>query len=154
MYDWRTGRSCVFKNHAHLVFVTKYRGEVFTVEMLELTKSIIAETCEQMDCELLEFGGEHNHIHLMVAIHPKVSVSNLVGKLKGKSSYMLRREFWGQIKTMLWGNHFWSPSYCVVPCGGATVEVTKQYIEEQNAPPSEQAVQRSKALTKTNLPPA
>ena len=108
MYDWRTGRSCVFKNHAHLVFVTKYRREVFTAEMLERTKSIIAETCEQMDCELLEFSGEHNHIHLMVAIHPKVSVSNLVGKLKGKSSYMLRREFWGQIKTMLWGNHFWS----------------------------------------------
>ena len=79
MYDWRTGRSCVFKNHAHLVFVTKYRREVFTAEMLERTKSIIAETCEQMDCELLEFSGEHNHIHLMVAIHPVHAASRVLG---------------------------------------------------------------------------
>ncbi|WP_442960632.1 transposase [Pseudoalteromonas sp. SCQQ13] len=38
----------------------------------------------------------------------------MLGKLKGKSSYMLKREYWGRIKTMLWGNHFWSPSYCVM----------------------------------------
>ncbi|WP_446727416.1 transposase [Pseudoalteromonas sp. TAE80] len=39
---------------------------------------------------------------------------SLLDKLKGKSSYMLKREYWGRIKTMLWGNHFWSPSYCVM----------------------------------------
>ena len=154
MYSWRTGRSCLFKNHVHLVFVTKYRRGVFTKEMLERTGVIIAETCGQMDCELLEFGGEHDHIHMMVSVHPKVAISNLVSKLKGKSSYMIRSEYWGRVKTMLWGNHFWSPSYCVVSCGGATLEVIKQYIEDQNAPPSEQAVQRSKSLTKTKLPPA
>ena len=72
------------------------------------------ETCEQMDCELLEFGGEDDHIHMMVSVHPKLAISNLVSKLKGKSSYMIRREYWDRVKTMLWGNHFWSPSYCVV----------------------------------------
>ena len=77
MYEWRTGRSCLFKNNVHLVFVTKYRRSVFT-------KEIIEETCKQMDCELLEFGGEHDHVHFMVSIHPKVAVSNLVRKLKGK----------------------------------------------------------------------
>ena len=75
------------------------------------------ETCEQMDCELLEFGGEDDHIHMMVSVHPKLAISNLVSKLKGKSSYMIRREYWDRVKTMLWGNHFWSPSYCVVSCG-------------------------------------
>ncbi|WP_366816010.1 transposase [Moritella sp.] len=39
----------------------------------------------------------------MVAVHPKVAVSNLVGKLKGKSSYMIRREYWEHVKNMLWG---------------------------------------------------
>ena len=100
-----------------------------------------------MDCELLEFGGEHDHVHLMVSIHPKVAVSNLVGKLKGKSSYILRREYWNRIKTMLWGNHFWSPSYCVVSCGGASLDVIKQYIENQNTPPSVRAVKTSRALS-------
>ncbi len=147
MYEWRTGRSCLFKNDAHLVFVTKYRRGVFTKEMLDRTKEIMEETCKQMDCELLEFGGEHDHVHLMVSIHPKVAVSNLVGKLKGKSSYILRREYWNRIKTMLWGNHFWSPSYCVVSCGGASLDVIKQYIENQNTPPSERAVKTSRALS-------
>ncbi|MBE0472161.1 MAG: IS200/IS605 family transposase, partial [Methyloprofundus sp.] len=67
MYEWRTGRSCIFKNNAHLVFVTKYRHGVFTKEMLDRTKEIMEETCQQMDCELLEFGGEHNHIHMMIS---------------------------------------------------------------------------------------
>ncbi len=148
MYEWRTGRSCIFKNNAHLIFVTKYRRGVFTKEMLDRTKEIIEETCKQMDCELLEFGGEHDHIHLMVAIHPKVAVSNLVSKLKGKSSYILRREYWEQINTMLWGNRFWSPSYCVVSCGGASLDVVKEYIENQRTPPSERAVKTSRALSK------
>ena len=147
MYEWRICIIWLFKNNAHLVFVTKCRRGVFTKEMLDRTKEIMEETCKQMDCELLEFGGEHDHVHLMVSIHPKVAVSNLVGKLKGKSSYMLRREYWKRIKTMLWGNHFWSPSYCVVSCGGASLDIVKQYIENQSTPPSERAVKTSRALS-------
>jgi putative transposase len=123
MYQWRTGRSCIYKNTVHLVFVTKYRRDVFTISMLETLNEIFTETCQQMDCELLEFGGEDDHVHMMVSVHPKIAISNLVGKLKGKSSYMLRKNYWGLIKKKLWGNHFWSPSYCVVSCGGASLTV-------------------------------
>jgi len=49
---------------------------------------------QQMDDEILEFGGQDDHVHLMVNCHPKLAISNLVGKLKGKSSYFLRQEFW------------------------------------------------------------
>src|ERR1700722_17889172 len=121
MYEWRTGRSCVFKNNVHLVFVTKYRRDVLTAEMLDTLKEIYHETCAQMDCELLEFGGEDDHVHIMVSVNPKVAISNLIGKLKGKSSYMLRKNYWTLIKKKLWGNHFWSPSYCAVSCGGASL---------------------------------
>lgn len=148
MYKWRTGRSCVYKNNVHLVFVTKYRRDVFTEQMLNRVHEIIKETCLQMDCELLEFGGEHDHVHIMVAVHPKVAVSNLVGKLKGKSSYMIRREYWERVKPMLWGKHFWSPSYCVVSCGGASLDVVKQYIANQNTPPSARSIKTSIALAK------
>jgi len=146
--EWRTDRSCVYKNNVHLVFVTKYRKGVFTKQMLDRVHEIIKETCLQMDCELLEFGGEHDHVHIMVAVHPKVAVSNLVGKLKGKSSYMIKREYWDHVKNMLWGDHFWSPSYCVVSCGGASLDVVKQYIANQNTPPSDRAVKTSIALSK------
>lgn len=150
MYEWRTGRSCVYKNHVHLVFVTKYRRDVFTLEMGETLKQVFSETCEQMQCELMEYGFEADHVHLMVQVHPKVAVSNLVGKLKGKSSYILRRDYWESVKTKLWGDKFWSPSYCVVSCGGGSLEQVAAYIDSQRKPPSERAVKQSKAITKHN----
>jgi putative transposase len=148
MYEWRTGRSCVYKNYIHLVFFTKYRRKALTLEMLNRLHEIYNETCNQMDCLLLEFNGEHDHVHMMVAVHPKVAVANLVGKLKGKSSYVLRKEYWHVIKKKLWGNHFWSPSYCVVSCGGASLNVVRAYIKNQRIPPSAKQVKQSKAIAR------
>ena len=130
----RHGRHCVFKNFVHLVFVTKYRRDVLTKPMLKRIEELMKETCEQMECELIEFNGEDDHVHLMVSVHPKVPVSSLVGKLKGKSAYFLRQEFAREVKKKLWGEHFWSPSYCVVSCGGAPLETVKKYIEDQRRP--------------------
>ena len=146
-FEWRTGRSCVFKNFLHLVFVTKYRRGVFTKPMLERLRELFDETCNQMDVELIEFGGEDDHVHLMVCCPPKLAVSNLVGKLKGKSSYFLRQEYWSQIKGKLWGGHLWSPSYCLVSCGGSPLETVKKYVAEQREPPDPKAVRKSLELT-------
>lgn len=143
-YDWRTGRSCIFKNHIHLVFVTKYRRRAITDVMLLRLKDLFEETCIQMGAELLEFNGEDDHVHLLVTCPPKLAVSNLVQKLKGKSAYFLRKEYWEQIMDKLWGSHFWSPSYCVVSCGGAPLETVKKYIEEQRRPPKQNQIERSK----------
>ena len=143
-FPWRTGRSCIFKNHIHLVFVTKYRRNVFTDKILLRLEELLLETCLQMGAELMEFNREDDHVHLLVSCPPKLAVSNLVQKLKGKSSYFLRREFLPDIKDKLWGNHFWSPSYCVVSCGGAPLETVRQYIEEQRRPPKEKQIERSK----------
>ena len=119
--------------------------------MLDRLQDIFIETAQQMECELLEFGGEDDHVHLMISVNPKIAIANLVGKLKGKSSYLLRSEYWDIIKNKLWGNHFWSPSYCVVSCGGASLEVVKSYIENQRKPPSEKQVKQSKAISKRGL---
>ena len=152
-FKWRTGRSCVFKNFVHLVFVTKYRRGVFTESILNRLKDIFDETCNQMDAQLIEFGGEDDHVHIMVSCPPKLAISNLVGKLKGKSSYLLRQEYWPQLKTKLWGDHLWSPSYCVVSCGGAPLEVVKQYVADQRKPTDPKSIKKSNALTgrKRNL---
>jgi len=134
----------------HLVFVTKYRRSVFTDAMLERLNAVFAETMEQMEGTLLEFGGEDDHVHLIVSCHPKTAVSNLVGKLKGKSSYILRNEFWSEIKNKLWGDHFWSPSYCVVSCGGASLDVVRAYIEDQRKPSDKKSMEQSKRFAGTN----
>lgn len=132
--NWRTGRSVVYKNTVHLVFITKYRKKVFTDFLLKITEETIRETCSQMESELLEFNGEQNHIHLIASVHPKYSLSSFIGKLKGKTSYVLRRDHADLIQHALWGAHFWSPSYCVVSTGGASIEVVAKYIESQNRP--------------------
>ena len=80
------------------------------------------------------FNGEGDHVHLLVSYPPKISISNFAGKLKGKSSYFLRREFKRELRTKLWGVHLWSPSYCAVACGGATLEILKEYIQNQQQP--------------------
>jgi putative transposase len=146
-YEWRTGRSCVYDINLHLVFVTKYRRDVFTKDMLSRLKDLFTETCDQMGCTLHEFNGEDDHVHLLLSFPPKLAISNLVGKLKGKSAYFLRQEYWKQLKDKLWGKHLWSPSYCAVSCDGAPLDVIKQYIQNQREPASDKSIKKSKALT-------
>jgi len=151
-YEWRTGRACVYKNYYHLVFVTKYRKSVFSDKSLLRMKEVLEETCLQMKGELLEFNGEDNHVHLLVIIPTSTAVCHFVGKLKGKTAYILRKEFYSELKTKLWGAHLWSPSYCSVTCGGAPLDIIKQYITDQNRPPSEKAVLISKRENRVNSP--
>lgn len=132
--EWRVGRTCVFQNHIHLVFVTKYRRDALTNSMLVRLRELFTEICQGLSSQLLEFNGEDDHVHLLVSLHPKISLSVLIGRLKGKSAYFLRREFWPEIKTRLWGQHFWSPSYMAVSCGGPPLAIIKQYIEQQRRP--------------------
>ncbi len=129
----RSGRHCVFNMHVHLVFVTKYRKDVFTKQMLDAMKGMFKKVCLDFEAELIEFNGEDDHVHLLINYPPKVAVSNLVNSLKGVSSRHLRKEF-TEIKNKLWGGSLWSPSYFASSCGGAPLEIIKQYIEQQQAP--------------------
>lgn len=120
--------------HAHLVFVTKYRREVFTKEILDDLRPIFANVCTDFEAELVEFDGEDDHVHLLVNYPPKVSVSNLVNSLKGVSSRMIRKKNYPHIRKKLWGGALWSPSYFAGSCGGAPIAVIRQYIEQQQTP--------------------
>ena len=132
--DIRHGRHCVFLMHIHLVFVTKYRREVFTKEILNDLRVIFAQTCLDFEAELVEFDGEDDHVHLLVNYPPKVAVSNLVNSLKGVSSRLVRKKNYPSIQKKLWGNMLWSPSYFAGSCGGAPIAVIRQYIEQQQTP--------------------
>ena len=132
--DIRHGRHCVFLMHVHLVFVTKYRREVFTKKILEDLHSIFKNVCIDFKAELIEFDGEDDHVHLLVNYPPKVAVSKLVNSLKGVSSYLIRKKKYPSICKKLWGGALWSPSYFAGSCGGAPIAVIRQYIEQQQTP--------------------
>ena len=119
--------------HAHLVFVTKYRRPVFTDAMLTFTEHTRG-VCADLDAELVEFNGETDDVHLLVAYPPTVAISVLVHRLKGRAAYAVRREFTGACVRALLRGDLWSPSYFAVSCGGASLSIIKQYIDGQARP--------------------
>lgn len=120
--------------HVHLVFVTKYRRGVFTKAVLDDLHEIFSSVCTDFESELVEFDGEDDHVHLLVNFPPKVAVSSLVNSLKGVSSRMIRKKHYPSVDSKLWGGTLWSPSYFAGSCGGAPIEVIRQYIEQQQTP--------------------
>ena len=129
----RTGRHCVFNMHVHLVFVAKYRRDVFTKAMLDTMRAVFERICLDFEAELVEFDGEHDHVHLLVNYPPKIAISSLVNSLKGASSRIVRTKH-PEIKNKLWGSALWSPSYFAASCGGAPIGIVKQYIQQQQTP--------------------
>ena len=130
----RHGRHCTFNLHVHLVFVTKYRRGVITKAIISELNTIFDDVCRDFEAELVEFNGEDDHVHLLVSYPPKVSVSDLVNSLKGVSSRLVRKNHYPSIRTKLWGNSLWSPSYFAGSCGGAPLTIIRQYIEQQRSP--------------------
>ena len=130
MQQYRTGRHCVFKMHVHLVFVTKYRRNVLSEPAIRDLRRIFALVCEDFGAELVECNGEDDHVHLLVEYPPKVAVSHLVNSLKGVSSRRLRQDR-PEVSGRYYRGVLWSPSYFAASCGGAPLNVVKQYVEQQ-----------------------
>jgi putative transposase len=129
--DLRRGRTCVFLMHVHLVFVTKYRREIFTKQILDELRISFTRVCTDFEAHLVEFEGECDHVHLLIEYPPKVAVSKLVNSLKGVSSRLIRKKKYPSIQNALWGNSLWSPSYFAGACGGAPLAAIRKYIEQQ-----------------------
>src|SRR5258708_14039149 len=96
--DTRHGRHCVFLMHVHLVFVTKFRRNVFTQAMLDELRNIFTGVCIDFEAELVEFDGEDDHVHLLVNSPTNTTCSALVNSLKGVSSRMIRQKNYPSIR--------------------------------------------------------
>ena len=129
----RQGRHCVFALHVHLVFVTKYRRGVFKAEHMAAMQNIMASICKGFEAQLVEFNGEADHVHLLVNYPPKVALSTLVNSLKGVSSRLMRKEYGDFHPWLKRRGVLWSPSYFAASCGGAPIEILRQYIQQQQA---------------------
>lgn len=135
-FDLRRGRACVFLMHVHLVFVVKYRCDLFSSDILAELNEIFSKVCGDFEAKLIEFEGEEDYVHLLIEYPPKVAISRLVNSLKGVSSRMLRKKNYPSIQKALWGDSFWSPSYFAGTCGGAPLDVIREYIKQQKTPAS------------------
>jgi len=114
-----------------LVLVPKYRRAVITERVFATLRAAWEKVIRGFECELLETGWESDHVRLLVGYPPKVALSRLVNSLKGVSARRLRAANLPEVQKKLWGEHFWSPSYCAVSSGGAPLEIVKRYVQTQ-----------------------
>lgn len=133
--EFRRGRTVVTALHVHLVFVTKYRRNVLTNDMLNLCESVMRDICADFTAKLVEFNGEDDHVHVLIEYPPTVQISRLVNSLKGVSARRLRDEHRKWVNQHSMNGHLWSPSYFAASCGGAPISIIRQYIEQQQRPP-------------------
>jgi putative transposase len=106
--DIRHGRHCIFALHVHLVFVTKYRRQVFDEDAIGRLKVMFEKVCSDFQAQLVEMNGQTEHVHLLITYPPKHSVSSIVNSLKGVSSRLLRIER-PDIEKRYWKDVLWSP---------------------------------------------
>jgi len=115
----------------HLVLVTKYRHKALSPQMLARAEGILAEVLRDWRCEMIEFGGEADHLHLLFRGHPAMELSRLVNNLKTVSSRLLRKEFAEHLAKFYWKPVLWHGAYYVGTVGHASLETVRRYVESQ-----------------------
>lgn len=132
---YNTNRHAVYKLQYHLIIVTKYRYKVITADINNRLKEIIYDIFEnRWGCKIIEAETERDHVHIAFESSPQTQPSKLVNNFKTVSSRLIRKEFADQLAKSYWKPVFWSPSYCLLSVGGATIDIIKQYIKSQEKP--------------------
>jgi putative transposase len=108
----------------------KYRKKVIDDERCAYLKSRFEVISKKYLITLEEFNHDEDHIHILFTAHPKSNLVAFINAYKSSTSRMIKQEY-PLIKDQLWKSMFWTKSYCLLTSGGASIEVIKQYIEDQ-----------------------
>ncbi len=120
----------VYKCDYHIVWTPKYRYKVLFGEVKLLVEQDIKMLCEWKGSEIIEMNVQLDHVHIVVSIPPKISVSVLMGTLKGKLAIKLFKTYPKLKQKPYWGNHFWSRGYFVNTVG-IDEDMIRRYVKYQ-----------------------
>lgn len=118
----------------HIVWVTKYRYKVLTGDIKVRCRELLIQGVNALDVKILKGVVSSDHIHMHVEYPPSLSISDLVKRLKGRSSRMLQKEF-PELKRRYWGQHFWAIGYGAWSTGNISEEMVNEYIEHHRDKP-------------------
>lgn len=116
------------------MLVTKYRRKCLTKNILEDLEKIITDLCERWSTSVLEFGGENDHVHILIESNPNIEPAKLINCLKTVSSRLIRKKYKEHLAQYFWKPVLWTRAYCLLSAGGAPIDIIKKYIENQNRP--------------------
>ena len=155
-YD--TGKHCVFYHRYHIVWSTKYRYKVLKGDLRKRIRDIIRQVCAENGVDIIRGVLSSDHVHMFVSVppKPKLAISDLVRKMKGRSSHKIQREF-PSIRKRYWGCRFWGRGYFSTTNGAITEDIVLQYLQQHIADPPASAGSRSVRVgheaVVTDLPP-
>lgn len=132
MYKLDKNCNSVYSLIYHFITVVKYRKKVFiTDEIISDLKTINEKVAEDFEVEIIEQECGDDHIHILFRAKPTLDIPKFINLLKGRSSRELRKKYKDFLSDKLWGDNFWSPSYFLSTTGNVTMDILKQYVENQ-----------------------
>ena len=136
MENQRANGHTVSRLTAHLVWSTKYRYSVLQGDIQLRCRTLLIQMCDAEDIIILKGVVSKDHVHMHINYRPSQSISDIVKKLKGRSSRKLQQEF-PELKKRYWGQHFWAIGYGCWSTGNITDEMVNEYLEHHRKPNSE-----------------
>ncbi|AMM40701.1 transposase IS200-family protein [Candidatus Desulfofervidus auxilii] len=130
---YRLDKGChsVYSLQFHLVMCVKYRKKVLVGVLDNRLKEIVRDVAKRFGIEIIEQETDKDHIHILFASRPPVTLSKFVNSLKSVSSRILRKEFPDVMSKHLWAGKFWSDSYFIASTGQVKLEDIKHYVSTQ-----------------------
>ena len=126
-----TNRHSCFLLQYHIVLVTKYRHPILEGKIKESVYTIIQSICDEKGYNILEMNGEPDHIHILLETGTDMKPQEFINIIKTKTARFTRRDYGELLKKWYWEPLFWSDSYFISTVGINTLDVVKQYIQNQ-----------------------
>ena len=130
MAKWKKQSHVVYQCSYHIVWCPKYRLRIIEGDVAKYIEGRIRAICEWKHVEIEELAMMKDHVHLVVSVPPRLSISELMGFLKGKTAIGLFKTYKHLRRKPYWGNHFWSRGYCVTTIG-LDEEKIRRYVRYQ-----------------------
>ena len=131
--EYRYGSHTVFNIEYHFVWVTKYRYKVLSGEVALRVKELVRQSCEAFEINIISGVVSKDHVHVFVSAPPNMAPSEIMRRIKGRTSTKLFEEF-PHIKKRYWGRHFWARGYFCATSGQVTDEMIKSYLDHHFEP--------------------
>jgi len=128
---YRTGSSTTHRVLVHLVWCPKYRRRVLIGKVADRLYQLFKQASEINDWDISELNIQKDHIHMLIQINPRESISQVVNILKGGTSRVIRLEF-PELEEFLWGDSFWCDGYFAESVGQVSEQRIKSYIRNQD----------------------
>ena len=132
------GKHCVFYHRYHVVWSTKYRFKVLRGDIKLRAREIIRRVCSENEVDIISGVISSDHVHMFISVPPKISISELMRKVKGKSSFLIQREF-PALKKRYWGQRFWGRGYFSTTNGAITEDIVLQNLDRHIDNPTDES---------------